>query len=67
VEFCGYSIPHPSEHKVHLRIQTKDGSSAIDAISRGLDNLIDASEHVITQFNKEIEGGDYLKDSDAEF
>ena len=23
VEFCGYSIPHPSEKKVNLRIQTK--------------------------------------------
>lgn len=21
VEFCGYSIPHPSEAKIHLRIQ----------------------------------------------
>jgi DNA-directed RNA polymerase I and III subunit RPAC2 len=22
VEFCGYSIPHPSEAKMNLRIQT---------------------------------------------
>ena len=22
VEFCGYSIPHPSETKMNLRIQT---------------------------------------------
>jgi DNA-directed RNA polymerases I and III subunit RPAC2 len=22
VEFCGYSIPHPAEPKMHLRIQT---------------------------------------------
>lgn len=22
VEFCGYSIPHPAEDKMHLRIQT---------------------------------------------
>ena len=22
VEFCGYTIPHPSEFKIHLRIQT---------------------------------------------
>ncbi|CEL57983.1 DNA-directed RNA polymerases I and III subunit RPAC2 OS=Schizosaccharomyces pombe (strain 972 / ATCC 24843) GN=rpc19 PE=2 SV=1 [Rhizoctonia solani AG-1 IB] len=21
VEFCGYSVPHPSENKIHLRIQ----------------------------------------------
>lgn len=23
VEFCGYSVPHPVEAKMHLRIQTK--------------------------------------------
>lgn len=22
VEFCGYTIPHPSDAKMHLRIQT---------------------------------------------
>lgn len=22
VEFCGYTMPHPSEPKMHLRIQT---------------------------------------------
>ena len=23
VEFCGYCVPHPSEKKFHLRVQTK--------------------------------------------
>ena len=23
VEFCGYSIPHPSENKINFRIQTR--------------------------------------------
>lgn len=23
MEFCGYSVPHPVEAKMHLRIQTK--------------------------------------------
>ena len=22
VNFCGYTIPHPSEHKINMRIQT---------------------------------------------
>ncbi|TIC12896.1 hypothetical protein E3Q01_01333, partial [Wallemia mellicola] len=39
VEFCGYSIPHPSEPKVHLRIQMYDNLSAIDALYKGLDDL----------------------------
>jgi len=27
VEFCGYSIPHPSENKMNLRLQTNGMSS----------------------------------------
>lgn len=26
VDFCGYSVPHPSEPKMNVRIQTKDGT-----------------------------------------
>lgn len=30
VEFCGYSIPHPSEAVLHLRIQTWGTGPFID-------------------------------------
>lgn len=25
VDFCGYTIPHPSEPKMHVRLQTRQG------------------------------------------
>lgn len=54
VEFCGYSIPHPSEPKLNLRIQTygsrdrgsisdmagDGGKTAVDALEKGLDDLM---------------------------
>lgn len=39
VEFCGYSIPHPSENKLNIRIQTYGNITAIEALHIGLDNL----------------------------
>uniref|UniRef100_A0A1B6L9T7 DNA-directed RNA polymerases I and III subunit RPAC2 n=1 Tax=Graphocephala atropunctata TaxID=36148 RepID=A0A1B6L9T7_9HEMI len=38
VLFCGYTVPHPAEQKMHLRIQT-DGPRAIDVLQRGLKDL----------------------------
>lgn len=28
VAFCGYTVPHPSEAKVHLRVQVAEGAKA---------------------------------------
>lgn len=39
VEFCGYSIPHPSENKMNIRIQTYGNITATEALHLGLDNL----------------------------
>ncbi|KAJ9105330.1 hypothetical protein QFC21_001698 [Naganishia friedmannii] len=39
VEFCGYSAPHPSEPKIHLRIQMYDNLSAITCLFEALANL----------------------------
>ncbi|KAJ1747938.1 RNA polymerase subunit AC19 [Coemansia sp. RSA 1807] len=38
VDFCGYSIPHPSEAKLHIRIQTHS-TSAVRAMQEGIDDL----------------------------
>ncbi|KAJ3327214.1 RNA polymerase subunit AC19, partial [Blyttiomyces sp. JEL0837] len=45
VEFCGYTIPHPSEFKIHLRIQTKKDVKAADALIKALDELTNLTEH----------------------
>lgn len=39
VEFCGYSIPHPSEEYFQLQIQTKNGLNAYDALLNGFEEL----------------------------
>ncbi|KAI9881356.1 MAG: RNA polymerase subunit AC19 [Pleopsidium flavum] len=50
VEFCGYSIPHPSEAKMNVRIQTYDGTTAYDALEKGFDDLMDLCDAVADKF-----------------
>ncbi|KAL1625861.1 RNA polymerase subunit AC19 [Neofusicoccum ribis] len=50
VEFCGYSIPHPSETKMNLRIQTYDDVSVYDVLEQGLDDLAELCDVVIDKF-----------------
>ncbi|KAK6410770.1 RNA polymerase subunit AC19 [Oleoguttula sp. CCFEE 5521] len=50
VEFCGYSIPHPSEAVLHLRIQTWDGVSVHEVLRKGLDDLSDLCDAVEDKF-----------------
>ncbi|KAG5437592.1 hypothetical protein PCANB_000629 [Pneumocystis canis] len=54
VEFCGYSIPHPSEPKLNFRIQTYKNVSAVDVLLKGLDDLIALCDHVADTFQKKI-------------
>eukprot|EP01135_Chromosphaera_perkinsii_P004976 Nk52_evm20s307 gene=Nk52_evmTU20s307 len=46
VEFCGYSVPHPSEKKIHIRIQTKDGSPAVACFRKALKQIMDCCDHL---------------------
>ncbi|KAF2404769.1 RBP11-like subunits of RNA polymerase, partial [Trichodelitschia bisporula] len=50
VEFCGYSIPHPAEAKMHLRIQTYDGVNVHDVLEKGLNDLQDMCDVVVEKF-----------------
>ncbi|KAL1985354.1 hypothetical protein VTN96DRAFT_8032 [Rasamsonia emersonii] len=50
VEFCGYTIPHPSEAKMNLRIQTYENTTAIEALEKGLDDLMDLCDVVTEKF-----------------
>ncbi|KAG6048930.1 hypothetical protein E4U17_006973 [Claviceps sp. LM77 group G4] len=49
VEFCAYTIAHPSEPKMNFRIQTYDGA-AIDALKKGLRDLQDVCDVVADEF-----------------
>ncbi|KAH8298001.1 hypothetical protein KR018_004242, partial [Drosophila ironensis] len=53
VEFCGYTIPHPTEQKLHFRIQSKR-DRAIDILKRGLEDLEALCDHTIVTFEQEM-------------
>ncbi|KAJ4334405.1 RNA polymerase subunit AC19 [Ascochyta clinopodiicola] len=50
VEFCGYSIPHPSETKMNLRIQTYDNVSVYQVLEKGLEDLMNMCDVVTDKF-----------------
>ncbi|MCJ1225348.1 RNA polymerase subunit AC19 [Toensbergia leucococca] len=50
VEFCGYSIPHPSEAKMNVRIQTYEGTTVYDALEKGFDDLMALCDVVTNKF-----------------
>lgn len=54
VVFCGYTIPHPSEHKVNFRIQTNRKVTALEVLEKGLGDLNCQCEHVLGTFDKAI-------------
>lgn len=59
VEFCGYSIPHPSENKLNIRIQTYGNITAVEALHQGMDNLAELCTHVELVFSEKVEAGGY--------
>ncbi|XP_072914415.1 DNA-directed RNA polymerases I and III subunit RPAC2 isoform X1 [Hemitrygon akajei] len=54
VEFCGYSITHPSESKINFRIQTRGGIPSIEPFRRGLNELMTVCQHVLNTFEDSI-------------
>uniref|UniRef100_A0A7N0ZUH9 DNA-directed RNA polymerase RBP11-like dimerisation domain-containing protein n=1 Tax=Kalanchoe fedtschenkoi TaxID=63787 RepID=A0A7N0ZUH9_KALFE len=46
VELCGYSIPHPSENRVNIRIQTTKGAPANKVFRDGCQNLMSICQQV---------------------
>merc|ERR1712071_397172 len=49
VIFCGYTIPHPSDNKMHLRIETND-QPAKEVLKLGLKQLQELTDHVLKTF-----------------
>ncbi|KAL6070804.1 RNA polymerase subunit AC19 [Balamuthia mandrillaris] len=54
VEFCGYSVPHPSEDKMNVRIQARKGKNATEQFRKGLTDLISICEHTLLTFESEM-------------
>merc|ERR1712008_133589 len=55
VAFCGYSLPHPAEGQMHLRIQTVEGVDAQDALLKGLTDLKKMTVHAKEVFQTAVD------------
>lgn len=53
VEFVGYSIPHPTQNEMNLRLQTV-GRPAVEILSEGLDDLIGICDHLTNTWRKSV-------------
>jgi DNA-directed RNA polymerase I and III subunit RPAC2 len=56
VDFCGYSVPHPAENKMRIRIQAKKGENIIDIMKQGLDDLTQWCFNVERAFDEAMVG-----------
>uniref|UniRef100_A0A2L2YAT6 DNA-directed RNA polymerases I and III subunit RPAC2 n=2 Tax=Parasteatoda tepidariorum TaxID=114398 RepID=A0A2L2YAT6_PARTP len=54
VEYCGYSVPHPSVHDINFRIQTKRVPAA-EVFKKGLEDLQTLCEHMNTRFQEALD------------
>ncbi|CEG38170.1 dna-directed rna polymerases i and iii subunit rpac2-like [Plasmopara halstedii] len=54
VDFCGYTIPHPSEPKMHIRLQTRQGAPADEVLRSGLTDLRKISMQIGDAYRKEL-------------
>ena len=53
-EFCGYSVPHPSEASMQLRLQTRNGVPAKQLLQQGLSNLSLICSSLETKFDNAL-------------
>jgi len=54
VEFCGYSVPHPSENLFRIRIQMYDRKSSLEALRSALDNLDTLFESIGNKYTRAL-------------
>ncbi|GJN13571.1 hypothetical protein PR202_gb00291 [Eleusine coracana subsp. coracana] len=63
VAFCGYSIPHPADNKVNIRVQTT-GDPAKDVLKDSLQDLMVMCQNVRERFDTAV--ADFRRPNTAE-
>ncbi|KAL8493408.1 hypothetical protein ACS0TY_024571 [Phlomoides rotata] len=53
VTFCGYSIPHPSDARVNIRVQTT-GDAASEVLKDSCQDLMLVCQHVTSTFDQAV-------------
>ncbi|KAI0075509.1 RBP11-like subunits of RNA polymerase [Panus rudis PR-1116 ss-1] len=59
VEFCGYSVPHPSEPHINVRIQMYDHQSSLTALIEALNNLDDVCNTIERAYTSSLASGNF--------
>lgn len=54
VEFCGYSVPHPYEPKMNLRLQTH-GVPAIKVLRAAIKDMMELCDDLESKYNAAVE------------
>lgn len=57
VDFAGYSVPHPSEPLVHLRVQTKGGKLADEAVVEACSEVADICDFLRAEVDNNTQFG----------
>eukprot|EP00834_Sanchytrium_tribonematis_P004190 NODE_191_length_13422_cov_1.451025.p12 type:complete len:105 gc:universal NODE_191_length_13422_cov_1.451025:640-326(-) len=53
VEFAAYSIPHPSDNRIHLRIQTAEHPASL-VLDDAFTNLLQIVDHMETTWQEAV-------------
>ncbi|KAI0087430.1 RBP11-like subunits of RNA polymerase [Irpex rosettiformis] len=59
VSFCGYSVPHPSENHIHLRVQMYDNLSSLEALLEALNNLDNLCDTIEESYSSSLAEGSF--------
>jgi DNA-directed RNA polymerases I and III subunit RPAC2 len=54
VEFAGYSVPHPAEPVVHIRVQTYEPMTAIQALQESCQTLSHQCDMVLAKLEEKL-------------
>ena len=52
--FCGYSVPHPYEPKMNLRIQTQEGTTAVKVLKKSLEDMEAVCDILDDEFDRAL-------------
>eukprot|EP00775_Hariotina_reticulata_P011633 gene11634-biopygen13502 len=55
VTFCGYSIPHPSEDAVNIRVQTTGELTAAQALVEACEECTKVCKHIGAVFDNAVD------------
>ena len=54
VGFAGYSVPHPADPVVHIRVQANEPTTAVEALQEACDTLYDQCDIVLQKLEEKL-------------